>query len=436
MFKKTAKNAGILFIANIISKALNFVYVVYLARYLGAGGFGIISFALAFTLILGVFADLGLQSLSLREIARNNDETDRYFSNIASIKIILGIIIFSLLVLIVKHMDYSYDVVHVIYLTGLSIIISSFNNFIYAVYQAHEDVKYMGIGNILNSLSMLAGIAAAAYFKGNIIIFSGVFLVSAIVVLLYNLTVISYKFFKPKLAVDLKFWKKLIKEAVPFGLVNVFVIIYFKIDSVMLGTMKTQKIVGYYNASYRIIDVFTALVPSIIFAVVYPKMSAYIELPEKLKNIYIVSFKISLIIGLIISVITVFFAHYFMLFIYGYGYYKGAGSLKILVWAFFFICISSITSGLISSINKQKLVTVVAGLGAVINICLNFILIPRFSLNGAAFATVITELLMFLIYFAQTMKFLSFNRSDILSLFNFSKGNIKNIIEMMKKQPE
>ena len=433
MFKKTAKNAGILFAANIISKALNFLYVVYLARYLGAGGFGIISFALAFTLILGVFADLGLQSLSLREISRSKNEAGRYFSNIAFIKIILGIIIFSLLVIAVKRLDYSRDAARVIYLIGLSIIVSSFNNFIYAVYQAREDVKYMGIGNILNSLSMLAGISAAAYFKSGIIIFSGVFLVSAIIVLLYNLTVISYKFFRPKLAADLKFWKKLIKDAVPFGLVNVFVIIYFKIDSVMLGTMKTQKIVGYYNASYRIIDVFTALVPSIIFAVIYPKMSAYIELPEKLKSVYIVSFKISLIAGLIISVITVFFARYFVLFIYGRGYYNGVDSLKILVWAFFFICVSSITSGLISSINRQALVTVVAGFGAVINICLNFILIPRFSLNGAAFATVITELLMFLIYFIMTVRFLKFNGRDILSLFdfNFSKNgmNIKKIIQ-------
>ena len=433
MFKKTAKNAGILFTANIISKALNFLYVVYLARYLGAGGFGIISFALAFTLILGVFADLGLQSLSLREISRSKNEADRYFSNIAFIKIILGIIIFFLLVIAVKFLDYSRNIAGVVYLIGLSIIISSFNNFIYAaVYQASEDVKYMGIGNILNSLSMLAGISAAAYFKSGIIIFSGVFLVSATIVLLYNLVVISYKFFKPKLAADLKFWKKLIKDAVPFGLVNVFAIIYFKIDSVMLGTMKTQKIVGYYNASYRIIDVFTALVPSIIFAVIYPKMSAYIELPEKLKSVYIVSFKISLIAGLIISVITVFFARYFVLFIYGRGYYNGVDSLKILVWAFFLICVSSITSGLISSINRQKLVTVVAGFGAVINICLNFILIPRFSLNGAAFATVITELLMFLIYFIMTVRFLKFNWRDILSLFdfNFSKNgiNIKEII--------
>ena len=433
MFKKTAKNAGILFVANIISKALNFLYVVYLARYLGAGGFGIISFALACTLILGVFADLGLQYLSLREISRSKNEAGRYFSNIAFIKIILGIIIFSLLVIAVKRLDYSRDAARVIYLIGLSIIVSSFNNFIYAVYQAREDVKYMGIGNILNSLSMLAGISAAAYFKSGIIIFSGVFLVSAIIVLLYNLTVISYKFFRPKLAADLKFWKKLIKDAVPFGLVNVFVIIYFKIDSVMLGTMKTQKIVGYYNASYRIIDVFTALVPSIIFTVIYPKMSAYIELPEKLKSVYIVSFKVSLIAGLIISVITVFFARYFVLFIYGRGYYNGVDSLKILVWAFFFICVSSITSGLISSINRQALVTVVAGFGAVINICLNFILIPRFSLNGAAFATVITELLMFLIYFIMTVRFLKFNGRDILSLFdfNFSKNgmNIKKIIQ-------
>ena len=50
MLKKIVKNAGILFTANVISKALNFAYVVYLARYLGASGFGIISFALAFAL--------------------------------------------------------------------------------------------------------------------------------------------------------------------------------------------------------------------------------------------------------------------------------------------------------------------------------------------------------------------------------------------------
>jgi O-antigen/teichoic acid export membrane protein len=162
-------------------------------------------------------------------------------------------------------------------------------------------------------------------------------------------------------------------------------------------------------------------------------MSAYIELPEKLKSIYIVSFKISLIIGLIISIVTVFFAHYFILLIYGYGYHEGADSLKILIWAFFFICISSITSSLISSVNKQRLVTITAGVGAVINIGLNFLLIPRFSLNGAAFATVITELIMFLIYFANMIKFLKFNRSDVLSLFNFSIGSIKNIIEIIKK---
>jgi O-antigen/teichoic acid export membrane protein len=436
MLKKIVKNAGILFTANIISKALNFAYVVYLARYLGAEGFGIISFALAFGLIFGVFADFGLNPLSLREISRNKNESERYFSNVAFIKIILSITIFFLFFLIVKHSSYSYDTIYVIYLIGLSVIIGSFNNFIYALYQANEDIKYMGIGYILNSLSMLAGILAAAYFKSNIIIFAGVFLVSALIVLLYNLTVISYKFFKPKLSVDLKFWKKLIIEAVPFGLVSVFVIIYFKIDSVMLGIMKTQKIVGYYNASYRIIDVFTALFPSIIFSVVYPKMSAYIELPEKLKGIYIVSFKISLIIGLIVSLITVFFAHYFIIFIYGSGYHGGINSLKILVWAFFFICISSITSGLISSINKQRLVTVTAGIGAVINISLNFLLIPSFSLNGAAFATVITELVMFLIYFTYAIKFLKFNKFDVLSLFNFSTGNVKNIIELMKNNPK
>ena len=68
--QRIAKNTGVLLASQVVSYMLGFFFVMYTARYLGAGGFGVLSFALAFTGIFGVFADLGLRQLTVREVAR------------------------------------------------------------------------------------------------------------------------------------------------------------------------------------------------------------------------------------------------------------------------------------------------------------------------------------------------------------------------------
>lgn len=69
--QRIAKHTGVLLVSQIASYILGFFFVMYTARYLGAEGFGILSFALAFTGIFGVFADLGLRQLTVREVARD-----------------------------------------------------------------------------------------------------------------------------------------------------------------------------------------------------------------------------------------------------------------------------------------------------------------------------------------------------------------------------
>jgi len=69
--QRIAKNAGVLITTKVISKVFTFFYVMYTARYLGAEGFGILSFAIAFTAIFGIFTDLGLHQLTVREVARD-----------------------------------------------------------------------------------------------------------------------------------------------------------------------------------------------------------------------------------------------------------------------------------------------------------------------------------------------------------------------------
>ena len=76
--QRIAKNTGVLLLADAIGKIFMFFFVIYTARYLGVAGFGILSFALAFTGIFGIFSDLGLQQLAIREIARNKSLVERY----------------------------------------------------------------------------------------------------------------------------------------------------------------------------------------------------------------------------------------------------------------------------------------------------------------------------------------------------------------------
>ena len=81
--QRIAKNTGVLLASQIVSYIFGFFFVMYTARYLGAEGFGVLSFALAFTGIFGVFADLGLRQLTVREVARDKSLAGKYLGNIA-----------------------------------------------------------------------------------------------------------------------------------------------------------------------------------------------------------------------------------------------------------------------------------------------------------------------------------------------------------------
>lgn len=389
--KRIAKNTGILFVSNIISKFFGFVYTIYMARYLGAEGFGILSFALAFTGMFGVLADMGLQPLTVREVARNTELSGKYLGNIAVIKSILGIITFILIVLAINLMNYPAETVYVVYLIAFYVLINSLNGMFYSIYQGHEKMEFVGIGGILNSSLMLLGVFIAMYFGFNVEGFAYIYLISGTGVLLYNLIISTWKFVKPKIEIDLKFWKELLKEAWPFALSGLFITVYYWIDSVMLSYMVGDLVVGWYNAAYRIILVFL-FIPVMVNMVIYPIMSKYYTTSNKsLKIICEKYFKIMLMIGIPLGVLTTVFAKEIVLTIFGQDYHGTIIALKILIWGLVSIFANAPFVKLFESINRQSLVTKVTGFAMIMNIILNMLLIPKFSYIGASIATLITE---------------------------------------------
>jgi O-antigen/teichoic acid export membrane protein len=234
------------------------------------------------------------------------------------------------------------------------------------------------------------------------IIFSNGTLMQVMIVLVFSemvKTLLSYafsrKFVRPQFKIDLGLWKYLFKEALPLALTSVIWIIYFKIDVVMLSILMGDAEVGLYSAAYRLCEPFS-LIPAALTMSLFPLMSTYFKSSkDRLIKSYRLSFKYLLIITLPIATGVTLIADKIILLIYEAPFAGSITALQILIWTLVFISLISVTQILLVSIDKQKSYMISTGLCAIVNVSLNFFLIPRLSYNGAAIATVMTNVVLF-----------------------------------------
>lgn len=424
--EEAVKNTAYLAFSELITKIISFIIVIIVARYLQEINFGKYSFAFAYTSFFAIVSDLGLDTLAIRDIARNKESAGKLFVNTSLIKFVLSIISFVLLVAIINLMDYPQDTILAVYILGIYTLINSFNQLFRSVFRAFEKMKYEAIVRIIEKAITLFLIIYLISNGYGLIEIVSVFLIASVLTFILSGYFTISRFIEIKFELDPVIMKRTFKEALPFGFTAIFIVIYFRIDTVMLSLMVGDEAVGLYNASYNIIDGLTGLVAGSIGGMALPVMSRYFVSVEKrkyLKITYIQLFELLFIGGLFISIFVTIFARDIIQLFYGSEYLDAVASLKILIWAFFIICISTISSTLLNSIGKQKIVTFGTGIGASLNIILNLLLIPYFSFLGAALATVITEIVGLSIYLYYSTKLLDIDWRNINLLQYAMKEN-------------
>jgi len=390
-----AKNIGILLLSQIITLILGFLYIIYIARYLGTSGFGILSFALAFTGIFVILVDLGLNMLTVREVSRDKSLAGKYLGNTITLKIILALFTLSLIFLVVNIVKYPQETVNVVYLIGFSLIFGSFSGIFNSIFQAYEKMEYQSYGQIINSFLMFAGVLIAIYLGLDLYAFASIYFIVSIIVLIYSFVICSWKFVLPKIEIDLNFWKLIILEALPFGLTSIFVLIYYYIDTVMISIIipNFNAIIGWYSAAYRIVMPLS-FIPAIFFSSVFPVMANFYGTSEQSLNFaFEKSIKYMVIFGIPIATLITILANKIILLIYGESYFPSVIALQILIWTVPLIFIDSAFAYLFSSMNKQVTVAKIMAIVALFNILLNIILIPIYSYIGASFVTLASDLI-------------------------------------------
>lgn len=398
-----ARNTAFLLVATLFTNLAAFVWNVYLARYLGTAGFGILSTALALTGIFSILADLGIGTYITREIARNPGGARELVAAGLGNRIILSCIVFVLILLFPLTGLYSGTAAAVIVFIAGYMLLTSFSSFFNSIFQGFQRMEYQTVWNILNSLFILVGVIAVVWLGGSVVHVAVAYLIAAALSLVYSATTFTRRFFTP----GLSFSRDMIREAIPFGITSVFSLIYFWIDSVMLSLMKGDVSVGLYNAPYRLLTVITSLY-GVYLTAVFPVMSRFhVESEDSLRFTYMRSLKYLIIIAvpLIFTVFTL--AGPLIELIFSAKYLESVPALRVLIIATAFMFINGVSSSLLGSANRQITVTRITGVAALFNVTLNLALIPRFDFMGASAATVMTEALMTLL-FLRTVRDLGF----------------------------
>lgn len=397
--RKIAKNTSILLLSQVISYILAFFYTIYTARYLGTAGFGILSTALALGALLSIFTELGLSTLTTREVSREKSLANKYIGNTIALKMALSTITLGLMFLIVYIEHYPPEIAIIVYFITISFVIGAFTNIFYSVFQAFEKMEYQSIGQIINSIIMFSGILLIIYYQMSITNFALIYLIASVVSLIFGVIICAWKFILPKIDIDITLWKFLIIEAIPLTLSGVFLLIAFRIDTVLLQIINGNESVGVYNAAYGLMSALMFL-PSVYVMSVFPLLSRFnVSSKELLKISYEKSFKYLIIIGLPIAVGTTLIASPLILFIYKSGFSQSIIALQILIWAIPIIFVNYILGTSINSINKQSQMVKSAFVVMSLNIILNLLLLPKYGFIAASFITVITELSAFIFWY-------------------------------------
>ena len=413
--KRIYENTLYLGTAEIVSRLLQFIVMLYAARLLSKEHFGKFSFALSLSLIAIVLADLGINYLLVREISRNKSLAGKYFISAFFIKVALSLATLFIIIASLNLLNYPQDTRNIVYIIWVFAILSTFSELFYSIFRAFEMMFYDAF---LKILRMVLLAISSLYVLSNgygVFIFSLVFVYVEIAVVLTALLIALKRFIKLEMIIDFKFMKSLFKKSLPFGLAFVFGSVYFFIGSIMLSYIKGDAEVAIYSVAYNI-ALAILFIPTVYTNTIYPVFSRYYkESKGKLKVLYEKSFKYLYIIGLPISIGLFLLADRIIFFFYGKVYSGSIIALKIISWYLFLKFINFLLGTVLSSVDRQDKRMLGQGLTAGLNVLLNLLLIPKIGYVGAAWSTLFTEVFLFILYYWYVSKsWYLYNFSNIL----------------------
>lgn len=406
---RVAKNSVILVLQQVVINLLSVFVVGYIARKLGRIDYGVFSFAFAFTVFFTFIGHLGLRSLTIREVAKERDNSSEYLGKIIPARLILIALMTVVIPLAAILLNYEVKIVAIVTISALAAMFEQLSRIINDVFQAYEEMGKVASRDVIVRLFTGGASIAMLFYGYGLVAVSWIYVAGAFIGLGYNVVLFAKRFPWPKMRLDHIFIWKNLQEGLSFMILGMVTALYAQIDVFILSKLLNMESVGIYNASASLFSrlgfiadsIATASFPSIAQLYWHDKKAASEVISRSIIGILIFALPIA-IGGFILSdeIIGT---------IYGKNYIESSVILKILITSLPFLFISMQLNYALGAINLQKIVLSIVVAMFVLNIVSNVILVQRFELVGAAVSKYFSEFVGFIIFLFVSCKYFNFN---------------------------
>jgi O-antigen/teichoic acid export membrane protein len=383
-------NTAVLLGADVARLVIGLLLTPIIARVLGSAQLGQFTYVMSVVGILGVISDFGLSAFYVRQA--QHETSPALAGTVLGTRIVIGGLVASgLAVYAVHYADRS--LVELLLLGSLLLALGIFPGFVTAALRARELMIYEAILKVVSVVISTAGGIAAVISGWRVVGVLWVMVGINIATLLASIWLAVRYAPRPVLRQRLPAYWDTLRGAWPFASLAILVVVYFRIDSIMLFAMKGQAALGQYGAAYRLLEA-GLLLPLTLAGAALPAVARLLS--ERTAEVLRASgraIQFLAVISIPAAVFGAIFAPQFVTALYGPTFAEAAGVFQILVFTLIAVFASSVTSSLITASPRPEVNTYIAGVMVLWNVGLNLFLIPRWSGSGAAIATVVTETL-------------------------------------------
>ncbi|WP_276499659.1 flippase [Pontibacter litorisediminis] len=390
-FKKYAFNTGWLFAEQLFRIISSLLVGVWVARYLGPEQYGVYSYAVAFVALFAAIAHLGLQGIVVRELINGTDQ-QRVLGTAFWMQVVGGIVVIALMGSVLPFTSNDARTNLYIMIIAAGLLFQSFQVIDY-YFQSIVESKYVSACRLtqlfISSAAKIILITAEAdliYFV--LITFLDQITLAAALAYAYKLKHPQspfYRCFRRARA------KSLFAESWPMIVSGLVVMVYMKIDQVMIKELLGANAVGVYSAAVRLAEAWY-FVPIIISQSLFPAIISAKSQGEQLYRLRLQRLlNLMMVLSVLVAVTVTFTSDFLVAILFGSAYAGAGAVLSIQVWAGIFVASGLVSSKWFIMEKLQRYLMYRSTAGAILNIALNLILIPSYGIIGSAVATLVSQ---------------------------------------------
>ena len=365
---------------------------VWVARYLGPSDFGLLNFAIAFVALFSFLADLGLQAIVIRELVRRPEDRLQIVASALVLRLVGAVVAVAaamLAILVFRPQEPQAHSVVLIIALGLiaqawDVIDYDYQSRMYPVPIVVARVSSLFVFSALKIGLILGGAGLVAFAWAT----AGELALSAVLFwILFRRQAGGVRLSAVRRAEVLQ----LLDHSWPLAIASLSVLIYMRIDQVMLGQMLDDHAVGIFSAAVRISESWY-FVPMALLAAVSPALTAaYESSEEEYRSKTLVSIRLIVWVGVGLALAITVFSKPLIAVLFGPEYAQARDVLAVHAWAGVFASLGVASGPWFVNAGLTRLRMIYTITGAVANIGMNLYAIPRFGVVGAAFATLVSQ---------------------------------------------